>query len=120
MKRTKLFKIVLLGLVSVAFIVGTLHAAADSYTLAKYPTNTAMENISETMLHFTMDEMNGTFKSVRSKTHLQTLSFSAISPTMFAETVPNAVPRQALWLPASFLGVCCVVWIIYWLFHKRK
>lgn len=120
MKRTKLFKNVLLGLVSAVFVLGAPHAAADSHTLAKYPTNAAIEDVSETMLHFTVDEIDGSFKNDSAGIHLETLSSSAVSQTMFGETEPIVAPRQALWLPVSFLGVCCVVWIIYWLFRKRK
>lgn len=109
MKRTKLFKNVLLGLVSAVFVLGAPHAAADSHTLAKYPTNAAI-----------MDEIDGSFKNDSAGIHLETLSSSAVSQTMFGETEPIVAPRQALWLPVSFLGVCCVIWIIYWLFRKRK
>ena len=121
MKKTRLFKNVLLGLVSAVFIIGAPHAAAvDSHTLAKHPNNTALENTSKIVLYFTADEMEEVFKNGSAEMHLETLSSSSAAPTMFGETEPIIAPRQALWLPVSFLGVCCVVWIIYWLVRKRK
>lgn len=120
MKRTALFKNVLLGLVSAVFIIGTPHVVAADINTVEYPTNTVMEEASVKMLHFAMDEMDGFSKENRGGIHLEGLASSNTAPTMFGETEPIVAPRQALWLPVSFLGVCCVVWVIYWLFRKRK